>query len=126
MAAVGIDPIRGGGYLTLLAGRAPSAPDEIALGAQTLRAIHRQVGQTVQVAVNRTSTSGPVTVHTMRIVGVAVFPSFGRGSFAPTDLGTGAIVSASVLSEPFAPTRLHHRTKPATTSSCSATGPAQT
>ena len=103
VAAVGIDPIHGGEYLTLLSGRAPSAPDEIALGAQTLRAIHRQVGQTVQVAVNRTSTSGPVTVQTMRIVGEAVFPSFGRGSFAPTDLGAGAIVSASVLSEPFAP-----------------------
>jgi hypothetical protein len=104
VAAVGIDPIHGGEYLSLLSGRAPSSPDEIALGEQTLRAIHRQVGQTVQVAVNRTSTSGPVTVRTMRIVGVAVFPSFGRGSFAPTDLGTGAIVSASVLSEPFAPT----------------------
>src|SRR5271165_6405793 len=104
VAAVGIDPIHGGEYLTLLSGRAPSAPDEIALGAQTLRAIHRQVGQTVQVAVNRTSTSGPVMVQTMRIVGEAVFPSFGRGSFTPTDLGTGAIVSASVLSEPFAPT----------------------
>src|SRR5580704_790373 len=103
VAAVGIDPIHGGEYLTLLSGRAPSAPDEIALGEQTLRAIHRQVGQTVQVAVNRTSTSGPVTVHAMRIVGVAVFPSFGRGSFTPTDLGAGAIVPASVLSEPFAP-----------------------
>jgi ABC-type antimicrobial peptide transport system permease subunit len=102
VAAVGIDPIRGGGYLTMLSGQAPSAPDEIALGAQTLRAIHRQVGQTVQVAVNRTSTSGPVIVRTMRIVGVAVLPSFGRGGFAPTDLGIGAAVPASVLSEPFA------------------------
>ncbi len=102
VAAVGIDPIRGGGYLTMLSGRAPSAQDEIALGAQTLRALHRQVGQTVQVAVDLTSTSGPVVVHAMRIVGVAVIPSFGRGGFAPTDLGNGAIVPASVLSEPFA------------------------
>ena len=37
----------------------------------------------------------------MRIVGEAVFPSFGRGSFAATDLGNGAAVAASVLSEPF-------------------------
>ena len=43
----------------------------------------------------------------MRIVGVAVFPAFGRGAFAPTDLGTGAVVSASVLSEPFAADPLH-------------------
>ena len=102
VAAIGIDPVRGGGYLTLLAGRAPSGPDEIALGAQTMRAIHRQLGQTVQVAVNRVSTSGPVLERTMRIVGVAVFPSFSRGGFASTDLGTGAVVPASVLSEPFA------------------------
>jgi putative ABC transport system permease protein len=104
IAAIGIDPIRGGGYLTLLAGRPPSGPDEIALGAQTMRAIHRQLGQAVQVAVRPIAAPGPVIERIMRIVGVAVFPSFGRGSFAPTDLGTGAIVSASVLSEPFAPT----------------------
>jgi hypothetical protein len=38
----------------------------------------------------------------MRIVGIAVLPSFSRGSFAPTDLGTGAVVPALVLpgSEP--------------------------
>ena len=98
--AIGIDPIRGEGYLTLLAGRAPAAPDEIALGAQTLRAIHRQLGQTVQVAVDLVTASGPAIKHTMRIVGVAVLPAFGRGSFAPTDLGTGAVVPASVLSAP--------------------------
>ncbi len=36
----------------------------------------------------------------MRIVGEAVFPAFSRGSFTPTDLGTGAVVLAAVLSEP--------------------------
>jgi hypothetical protein len=53
--------------------------------------------------VDRVSAPGPATQHTMRIVGVAVLPSFSRGSFASTDLGTGAVVPASVLSEPFAP-----------------------
>jgi predicted lysophospholipase L1 biosynthesis ABC-type transport system permease subunit len=33
----------------------------------------------------------------MRIVGQAVFPTFGRGSFIPTGLGDGAIVTAAVL-----------------------------
>jgi len=103
VAAIGIDPVRGGGYLTLLSGRAPSAPGEIALGAQTLRALHRQLGQTVQVVVDRVSAPGPATQHAMRIVGVAVLPSFSRGGFASTDLGTGAVVPASVLSEPFEP-----------------------
>ena len=101
--AIGLDPIRGGGYLTLLAGRAPSAPNEIALGAQTLRVIHGHLGQTVRVTVNAVSTPGPGTERTMRIVGVAVFPAFSRGTFAPTDLGAGAVVPASVLSEPFLP-----------------------
>jgi FtsX-like permease family len=32
-------------------------------------------------------------------VGEAVFPAFSRGSFTPTDLGTGAAVPAAVLSE---------------------------
>ena len=58
--AIGIDQVRGGGYLTLLAGRAPTSPDEIVLGAQTLRALHRQVGQTVRVAVTTAEgASGP-------------------------------------------------------------------
>jgi len=104
VAAIGIDPVRGGGYLTLLAGRPPTGPNEIALGAQTMRAIHRRLGQTVQVAVDLVSTPGPVVERTMRIVGVAVLPAFSRGGFASTDLGTGAVVSASVLSEPFAET----------------------
>jgi ABC-type antimicrobial peptide transport system permease subunit len=97
--AIGIDQVRGSGYLTLLAGRAPAAPDEIALGEETLRAIGARLGQTVQVTVNQVSTGGPGIAHSMRVVGVAVLPAFSRGSFSPTGLGTGAVVSASVLSE---------------------------
>ena len=103
--AIGVDPLQGSGYLTLLAGRAPAAPDEIALGAQTLRALRRQLGQTVQVVVSLTGPSpGPRTVHTMRIVGEAVFPSFGLYTLSATDLGTGAAISPSLLSVPFAQT----------------------
>ena len=74
-----------------------------------MRAIHGELGQTVRVTVSLLTTSGPATQHTMRIVGVAVFPSFGRGSFAPTDLGTGAVVPASVLSAPSPQTRCSRR-----------------
>lgn len=112
VAAIGLDPVRGGDYLTLLAGRAPIGPGEIALGAQTLRALHARLGQTVPVTVspvnssdNQASAARPSVLRTMRIVGVVVLPTFGRGTFAPTDLGTGAVVAASVLSEPFAPGR---------------------
>jgi hypothetical protein len=52
VAAVGIDPVRGGSFLTLLAGRAPRRPDEIALGTQTLHDICCHLGQTVTVVVN--------------------------------------------------------------------------
>ena len=109
VAAIGISPVRGQGYFTLLAGHYPSGPGQIVLGAQTLRAIHRQLGQTVRVVANQVTTFGPVTKRTMRIVGVAVFPGFGRGAFAATDLGTGAAVTASVLSEPFAADRLRRQ-----------------
>jgi ABC-type antimicrobial peptide transport system permease subunit len=97
--AIGLDQIRGAGYLTLLAGRAPAVPNEIALGEQTLHAISARLGQTVQVTVNQVTTGGPGIAHSMRIVGVTVLPAFSRGSFSPTGLGTGAVVSASVLSE---------------------------
>ena len=39
----------------------------------------------------------------MRVTGVAVLPAFGRGTFSPTDLGTGAVTTASVLSVPSVP-----------------------
>ena len=96
--AIGLDQVRGSGYLTLLAGRAPVGEDEIALGAQTLRAIGARLGQSVSVTVNQDLTGGPGPRHLMRIVGVAVFPAFSRGSFSPTGLGTGAVVRAAVVS----------------------------
>ena len=101
--AVGIGPVRGRDFLTLLAGRAPAGPGEIVLGAQTMRAVHARLGQAIRVTVNQVS-SPPSYVRIsrmMRVVGEAVFPAFSRGAFTPTDLGTGAAVSAAVLSEQF-------------------------
>jgi ABC-type antimicrobial peptide transport system permease subunit len=117
--AIGLDQPPGaatdprGGYLTMLAGRPPAAPDEIALGAQTLRAIHARVGQTVPVTVEQVAADLPSVRRDMRITGVAVLPAFGRGTFTPTGLGTGAVTTASllsVLSVPDATTLCH--TKP--------------
>jgi hypothetical protein len=96
--AIGLDQVRGSGYLTVLAGRAPAAQDEIALGAQTLRAIDARLGQTIHVTINQDLTGGPGPAHLMRIVGVAVLPAFSRGTFTPTGLGTGAVLPAAVLS----------------------------
>jgi ABC-type antimicrobial peptide transport system permease subunit len=102
IAAIGVTPLRGQSYLTLLAGHLPSGPGQIALGAQTLRSLHRQLGQTVQVTANG---YGVVVTHTtgpLRIVGEVIFASLGRrGGFTGTDLGNGALVSTSLLSIPF-------------------------
>lgn len=94
--AIGLDQVRGTGFLTLLAGRAPAGPREIALGPRTLRTLGLHVGQRVKVTANG-------RVSQMRIVGSAVFAAFGVGGGARTDLGTGAVVAASVLSQPNPP-----------------------
>jgi hypothetical protein len=75
---------------TLLQGRPPANENEIVLGTFTLRQLGRQVGQTVTVTVS----GHPLRA---RIVGRAVFPNFGQGSFTPTDLGQGAETAAAVL-----------------------------
>jgi hypothetical protein len=92
--AIGLDPLRGGGFLTLLAGRAPMTAGEVALGARTLQATHLHVGQRTPVTIDGTS-------RTMRVVGEAVMASFSEGSFTATDLGNGAVVTASAFK--FAP-----------------------
>jgi hypothetical protein len=78
---------------TLLQGRPPRTGAEIVLGSSTLRQIGRHVGQMVTVTVDRRQLRA-------RIVGRAVFPNFGQGSFTPTDLGQGALMTAAVLKLP--------------------------
>ena len=98
--AIAVDPVGGGtGYLTALDGHLPSGPGEIALGAQTLRALHRSIGQTVQVGVAWTGgVPGPPGTRTMRITGTVILPAFGLPSLAGTDLGSGAVVASPLLS----------------------------
>lgn len=90
VTTIGIDPIEGDATLTMLEGRAPHTSDEIALGTTTLRDVRRRVGQTIGVV----SDAGP---KTMKIVGRAVFPQFGLGSFTPTGLGDGALTTGAGL-----------------------------
>ena len=91
--AIGVDSFRGSGFVTMLSGRAPATSGEIALGAQTLRAVHRRLGQQVSVVVNGKA-------RTMTIVGTAVLAAFGQGTIIATDLGSGAVTRADVLSVP--------------------------
>ena len=90
---VGVGPLVGP---TLVSGRLPSRPDEIALGASVLRSVGRQVGQDLTVGVNGAQ-------RRMHIVGQAVFPEFDQGSFTSTDLGLGAAVTAADLVPPATP-----------------------
>jgi hypothetical protein len=88
--AVGIRYLRGDTFLTLLNGRPPRTDDEIVLGARSLRNADKAVGDDVGVRVNGIT-------RRMHIVGEAVFPNFGEGSFTPTSLGDGAAVVSSLL-----------------------------
>jgi hypothetical protein len=95
--AIGLAPGRGPVMSpTLLAGHAPRTSHEIALGTSTLRGLGLRIGQQVPVTVG-----GHRTLD--RIVGRAVFPDFGQGSFTPTDLGQGAVTTAAALRAQQAP-----------------------
>ena len=137
VAAIGLDPpppgsagsagSAGSGYVTVLAGRAPAGPGEIALGARPMSTAHVRIGQDIPVVISHTARTGPPLKRSMRVVGEVILPAFSRGAFNPTDLGTGALLTASVLSEPRpAGPAAARRPAPATTSSWSATAPAPT
>jgi FtsX-like permease family/MacB-like periplasmic core domain len=81
----GFHALRGRIGPTIVEGRAPAAPDEIALGTKTIHLLHESIGDTVQVR-------GGGRVETMRIVGTAVLPvAFGPG------LGIGAAITLEGL-----------------------------
>ena len=90
--AIGLAPGRGPlTPPTLLAGRPPRSRNEIVLGTSVLRQARTGIGQSVAV------TAGGRRAEPATIVGRAVFPYFGQGSFTPTDLGDGAEVTAAML-----------------------------
>ena len=81
---IGILPGRGEPlFPAVLEGRAPRADNEVALGTSTLRQLNTHVGDTVDASIAGNAVR-------LRVVGRAVFPAFGQGSFSPTGLGDGA------------------------------------
>jgi len=94
--AIGVDPLHGQDFFTLLAGHAPEGPGQLVLGERTLRAAGWHLGQLVPVQVNGIT-------RRLRITGVATFPLFSQATATPTDLGTGAAVAARLLSTPDPP-----------------------
>jgi putative ABC transport system permease protein len=81
---------------TMLEGRWPEAPGEIALGRETLSAVGLGVGDRVRVSV-----AG--VVKEMAIVGIPVFPDFGFGP----GLGRGVAMTMDALDD-FYPTVTHN------------------
>ncbi len=90
---VGIDPLVGSIFPTIVRGRDPRGPREVALGATTMRQLNVSIGDSVVLG-----SQGKRS--TLRVVGQVVLPSLGRGSFTPTDLGEGAVTDATVVAQP--------------------------
>lgn len=81
---VGLQTVTGRVIPPVLAGRLPSAPDEIALGGRELRALGKGVGDTVVA-------SGPHGPVTLRVTGeVVLSPEITNEQ---TELGTGAVMT---------------------------------
>ena len=84
LGAAGFDTSGGRVFPTLVEGREPSSPDEVVLGATTLRRLGRRLGQTVQVEAGRPAA--------MRVVG--------RSALVTTDsetAGEGVILTIEGL-----------------------------
>ncbi len=70
----------------LLSGHGLRAPDEVVLGAATLAALHKQVGDWVTVK------DGGTAPFRLRIAGTATLPSLGVAQTLHTEMGTGAVL----------------------------------
>jgi hypothetical protein len=80
----------------ILSGHQVTGADQVALGPATLAALHRRVGDVVQVGYGSPSTAPLyLPARPMRIVGTATFPAIGgSNTFAQhTGLGVGALFS---------------------------------
>ncbi len=75
----------------VLSGTALRAPDQIVMGAATLAGLHEHVGNWVTV-----SAPGSAPVR-LRIVGTATLPAIGIGGINHLEMGTGAVVSHTLI-----------------------------
>ena len=83
----------------ILSGHSLDANDQIVLGAATLSALHKHVGDTVSISYE-TAKDAPEYIPPTKlvIVGTATFPAVGYDSFVAehTSMGTGALVSTGI------------------------------
>lgn len=86
--AIGIDHLRGALTPNIDAGRLPTNEHEIALGARSMRAIHKHIGDTVAASIGTEKTS-------LQIVGRTTFAAFGNERGNESGLGIGALGTTS-------------------------------
>jgi putative ABC transport system permease protein len=86
----------------ILSGHEITGPDQIVLGAETMRQLHKHVGQSVPVSYG-TKKDYPVYVPPtkMKIVGTATLPAIGGTLSLHTSMGIGAIIPFSIEPPPF-------------------------
>ena len=85
-----------------LSGHPLGADNEIVLGAATMAALHKKVGDTVTVSYGSPSDA-PVYVPPtpLRVVGTATLPAIGTSGALHPSMGTGAIISEGIESPAF-------------------------
>ncbi|HEU5001914.1 MAG TPA: FtsX-like permease family protein [Actinomycetota bacterium] len=84
-----LDPVHGLVHPVIVAGREPSAPDEVALGIRTMQGLHLRIGDSLEASA-LDQGARPLAV---RLVGQAVLePGDSSGA-----LGTGAVLTRSGL-----------------------------
>jgi len=92
-----LDQFKGRALPTMLAGRAPVRPGEIALGGRSMRVLHVAIGHAIDVRIGTRSAR-------LRVVGQTVLPEFGDAG----QLGTGSLMTLQGLDRllPSAPVNL--------------------
>jgi FtsX-like permease family len=86
----------------ILSGHALNANNQIVLGAATLAALHKKVGDTVKVSYG-SPNDAPVYVPPtlLRVVGTATLPAIGSSGALHTSMGTGGMISNGIGSATF-------------------------
>ena len=86
----------------ILSGHGLGANDQVVMGAATLAALHKKIGDTVFVSYG-SPKDAPVYVAPTRlvIVGTAIMPAIGNSGTLHPSMGTGAIISRGIGSASF-------------------------
>ena len=94
---VGLDREEGSVEPPTADGRPLGGPDEIELGASTMRQLDKRIGQTVEVSPGGSATGKSAPTTRLTIVGTATFPAVGVVEATHPSLGTGAMIEEDTL-----------------------------